>query len=143
MPVDTIVGTSMFYGSFILPTGECFNDAMEIIERLVKDDARRARSDEFKLVHAVCQFPDGELFAHAWVERSIKNDTFVIFCGIYNNEKCYFHADRQEFYDDAHVLWGTRYTIYELWQENKKSGHYGPWKEEYRALTRQGKGAPK
>ena len=118
----------------ILPTYSCFNDAIEYIEEIAKADQQRALG--LVLVHAIVVMPDGPeegtLYSHAWVE----DGELVWQAGMWNGQRVYFSCLRVEYTRFMRVQDSTRYNLYELYIENRKSGHYGPWKPEYQALCR-------
>ena len=118
----------------ILPTMTCFNDAIEYIEQVAKED--RLRAMRLVLVHAIVLMPDGpdegRQYAHAWVEEG----ALVWQGGIYLGQRVYFSCLASEYLPHMRVQDSTRYSLLELYIENRKSGHYGPWKPEYQALCR-------
>ena len=126
----------------IYPTHECFNDALEFLGELAKQQNPLLHSGRLILVHGTCLHPkDGHEYAHAWVEQDEK---FVIFAGIHNGKHKYFAASRAEYYNDAKVQETTKYTPRQAAQENLRSGHYGPWLDKYKRLCREviGRGVP-
>jgi hypothetical protein len=56
--------------------------------------------------------------------------------------KVYVRAERAEYYAEGRVEKVTRYTPREALRENIRTGHFGPWEDEYRALCvrRDGRG---
>lgn len=54
----------------IHPTHTCFDDALELIELLVKEhpELKEDIGENMLIVHAICLMPDGSPYAHAWVE---------------------------------------------------------------------------
>jgi len=119
----------------ILPTYSCFNDAIEYIEGHARTNPSAAL--KLVLVHAIVLMPDGpergKPYAHAWVEDS----ELVWQAGVLDGQRVYFSCRADEYLPFMRVQAYTRYSVYELWQENKKSGHYGPWKPEYQALCKE------
>lgn len=126
----------------VLPTHTCFDDAVEFLENL----ARRGEPfTHFRVVHAVLKIPKPEVFigtadlgvyAHAWL-RNPTNNT-VVFAGIYDNEKIYIEADRDEYYAKIEIVDSTEYDTFEVARLNEIHGTFGPWKEEYIKHCRQG-----
>lgn len=133
-------------GNCILPTHHCFDDALDAIQEMVRADPSIADTADVLLVHGVCLAPpDGRRVAHAWVEVSPGPGAgcgdhvagvAVVFAGILRGEQRYFAAAREEYYVDQRVVEATKYTIRQAWDENRRSGHYGPWLQRYRELTR-------
>lgn len=117
----------------IYPTHECFDDAVEIIADLVKENPGTMVTAEHMIVHAIVA-PYGKDMAHAWVESK---DGFVRFIGILDGERVLVEYDRTMFYDQMKVKDQTRYTILEAYQAEQRTGQYGPWEEKYQALTRE------
>lgn len=118
----------------ILPTLTCFNDAIEYIEQVALED--KARALRLVLVHAIVVMPDGpdkgKLYSHAWVE----DGALIWQGGIIDGQRVYFSCLKTEYLRFMQVQDATRYNLYQLYIENRKSGHYGPWKPEYQALCR-------
>jgi len=121
----------------ILPTHTCFDDAMEVVNLLLKEgDA--GRIDKARLVHGICLAPDGPLagtpFAHAWVE----DGTACIQAGMLNGEKVFFGVEREEYLRSMRVQASTSYTLLEACVQNLASFHFGPWEPAYLAIIRPG-----
>lgn len=112
------------------PTHTCFDDALDLIVDIVKENPRLGPSDELQLVHAICKAPTGELFAHAWVEYK----EMCIFAGILNGIKTYFQAAKDEYYLNFAVGEHTKYAVKDAILMNWKHGTYGPWEEKYERL---------
>jgi hypothetical protein len=115
----------------VLPTHHCFDDALDFIAaRLGRDASAR----HLLLVHGIALAPagqhEGEPFAHAWVEEQ----GVVWDSGILDGVPVHYSVERDDFYASLRIQCFTRYTVREAWLENHRSGHYGPWKDEYRAL---------
>lgn len=124
----------------IQPTHACFDDTMDFISRRIKeamlDGSRPPR--HLVLVHGICLMPAaqenaGQPFAHAWVEEGkLCWDT-----GLANGQfRCVYAVDREEYYAHLRPQCITRYTLEQVYEENKRTATYGPWKEEYLALCR-------
>lgn len=116
--------------TIVMPTHTCFDDALEIIEALVRVDPRLARGADLVLVHAICVSPTGEEYAHAWAE----NNGVALFAGVIDGERTWLAADAREYAADARMKESTRYTPRQAWEENKRSGTFGPWIDRYLAL---------
>jgi hypothetical protein len=114
--------------SYVLPTHTCFDDALDLIEAIVIENRREFK--KLKLAHGICLMPDGEPYAHAWVER----EGVCLFVGIIDGKRLTLAADHVEYYIDMKVQEVTHYTVAQAMAENKRSNHYGPWKPEYAAL---------
>lgn len=115
----------------IMPTHECFDDAVEIVAALVEENRRVMITAEYMIVHAIVA-PYGEDMAHAWVESK---DT-CRFIGLLDGERVLVEYDRAMFYDQMHVKDQTRYTILEACQAEQRTGRCGPWEEKYQRITR-------
>jgi hypothetical protein len=118
----------------IYPTHECFNDALDFISDVLiqNPDDREALVEELLLVHGICLAPDGQPYAHAWVQDGDR----CIFCGILDGTRGYFAASRDEYYAEMRVQDVTRYPVHEALRHNRRTRHYGPWLPKYRALCR-------
>lgn len=127
----------------IYPTGTCFDDAMDFLELRLRVDPGLANGAGLLLVHGIATFTNGmneddrvgEPFAHAWVEEGPS----VWQAGILDGQRVVYAVDRNEFYAEMKIVDATRYTIREVWEQNVRSEHYGPWEPRYEALTRDGK----
>lgn len=119
----------------IRPTHTCFDDALDFIEELLREDPRRADGPLF-LCHAICTGPKtGEPFAHAWVEweGEAYQDGFAEELG-----RVRYVMTLDELERELTPRQVTRYTVREAARENHRAGHYGPWRPEYRALCGKG-----
>lgn len=121
----------------IRPTNTCFDDALDwIVFRLAAD---AGALDKLVLAHGICLIPEGpeegRPFAHAWVEEGEEAWDF----GILNGEKVAYAQPKEQHAQNLRVQQATRYTVREAAHENQRSGHYGPWREEYAALCRDAK----
>jgi len=112
----------------IYPTGTCFDDAMELVEEIIKSD--KSKLSTLFLVHGICREPGGELFSHAWVEEGDS----CYFDGIINGEQAHIECDRAGFHDHFDVQEFTRYTMHKAFTENIRTNNFGPWEEKYLAL---------
>jgi hypothetical protein len=121
-------------GNTIKPTGTCFDDAIDFIQIQVKDKNPAWRM-RLKLGHGIClnENDNNAPFAHAWVELDGEE---VIQDGWLGEERCTFSVSKEEFYKAYQVQEFTLYSLREMALENLIHGHFGPWKPEYHALTR-------
>lgn len=110
----------------ILPTRTCFDDSLDLIDKIVIANDHAFHPGLF-LVHAICTMPNGELYAHAWVEF---NDS-ALFVGILNGARETFKTAKTEFYEHYKPVDVTRYTVGQAMAQNMTSGHFGPWKRKY------------
>ena len=117
-------------GQCILPTHSCFDDALEYLEAICRAGAAPDAIKSHTIVHGVCRAPDGEVFAHAWLEVGAD----VIQGGILDGERGYFTMSSAEFRKALPVVDETRYTVLEALEENRRTRTYGPWVERYREL---------
>jgi hypothetical protein len=118
--------------SSILPTHTCFDDAIEIMEAIVKVDPSICFGNDLLLVHAVGLKADGKRFSHAWLEM----DGMAIFRGIVDGKRMELSAPRRQYYHSLKLQQLTRYNCRQVRDENIKSGHFGPWIEPYISLCR-------
>ena len=120
----------------IRPTGTCFTDALEFIEKAAAENPEvfaTKRADRIRLVHGICLMPDGRPYSHAWVEELGQ----VWFSGtIEGVGKVYAETTREAFHHEFQVQEFTAYTMEETLRLNYESGHYGPWEQKYRVLCR-------
>lgn len=120
----------------IFPTHTCFDDALDLIAERLKGNPALARQPAtvIALVHGILLAPEGphkdEPFAHAWVEEGDE----VWNSGLLDGQRIYYALNRDEWYRLMRLQKATRYSLREAGRENRKSGHYGPWAEEYREL---------
>lgn len=124
-------GQSGGLGKYIVPTGKCFDDSLDLLIEILKLHPDWVTT--LRLVHAICTMPDGRQYAHAWVEDL--TDDSVAFYGLVDGERMLFKAvTRQDYYDQHGLVELRRYTYPEALRENRRTTHYGPWVEHYRAL---------
>ena len=127
------------------PTHTCFDDALDFISEAIKRvpfDERMAVINSHWLVHGVLKMPDGRPYSHAWVEVAQPDGEWRCWgAGILpGGMRAYYAAVRREYYEHMRVTDDvTRYTLGDAWRLNYESGHYGPWKPEYKALCADGK----
>ena len=116
----------------IYPTHTCFDNALDFIAAVLQEnpDDRDVLVTELSLVHGICLAPDGQPYAHAWVEHG----AHCIFAGILDGKQKYFAAFHDDYYAELGVQEVTRYTLQDALTHNRRTGHYGPWERRYRAL---------
>jgi hypothetical protein len=128
-------------GSLIFPTHRCFDNAVEFCDRRAR--ARHPSVETLRLVHGIILVPrdqptgltDAEpdmRSVHAWVE----DGDLVWDAGLLDGVQIEFAVQKAEYYAHYRVQETTVYTMRELLEHNRASGHYGPWRPEYRALCR-------
>jgi hypothetical protein len=132
-------------GLTVHPTHTCFDDALDYIEALIRQDVHLVRRNSSKLfvVHGICLKPEGptkgEPFAHAWVEDEYSEPEARVWQGgILNGERIFYALDRVEFFQRMRVQECTRYTLREASDHNHRTNHYGPWLDKYKRLCREG-----
>lgn len=127
-------------GEPIYPTHSCFDDALDFIERRIKQD--RSSGCRLILVHAIALAPEGskqgQPFAHAWVEEG----DLVWQDGIVNGNRVTYCTARDEYLRVMRIQESTRYTVPQLLRENARTGTYGPWEPQYIALCNENPNAP-
>lgn len=114
----------------ILPTGECFDDAIDIVQQMIRENPEIVHAENLFVVHAVCQSKSGVLWAHAWVEDRINDVDCVLWCGIMNGEKACLCTDLRDHYEFHRPTIVIKYTPMDVWRENAKTRHFGPWDPE-------------
>jgi hypothetical protein len=131
----------------LYPTYRCFDDAIAFCEARARAGHPSVHTT-LRLVHGIVLTPDDQLpgivpdapppgapSAHAWVE----DEGLVWDAGqLFDGRRVVFAVDQAEYYAHYRVQQVTRYTMAEVLAENRASGHYGPWRPEYRALCRGG-----
>ena len=121
-------------GENILPTGTCFDDAMDFLAVLCKESPLGGYQPGLFLVHGICE-KGGEPFSHAWCEQG----EMVWFSGIFRGEKGMLQTTKKEYYAEMVVTRFTRYSPAEAAEEYQRSISFGPWLDCYIKLTRQGR----
>lgn len=111
----------------ILPTGRCFDDALDLLTERIREGAA---PDALRLVHAILRAENGRRYVHAWLEEHDQ----VWDAGTLDGRRIYYAVAWQEYYQARKVEERTRYTPHQALIENARTGHYGPWKPHYLAL---------
>lgn len=118
----------------IRPTFHCFDDALELINERVLEDPAGAPWPHLRLVHGLARGENGDRYAHAWVEE----DDRCWDAGLVDGQRIYYAVPHDEFYEARQIHRTTVYTVRQACLENLTSGHYGPWRWEYRACCGRG-----
>jgi hypothetical protein len=118
----------------LLPTGHCFDDALEYLNQRVLAEPTLAQGRTLELVHGIAIGDTGEPYAHAWCEEG----RHCWDAAIANGERIWYAVARHEFYAARRVHTITRYSVRAACLANLAAGHYGPWKAEYRELCGRG-----
>lgn len=134
----------------LYPTGHCFDDALDFIERLAKTGALLSTwpASYCVVVHGICHIPaglglrpedvGGKPFAHAWVQLG----SLVVQAGLLKRtddpakDRIYYGLQWEEFADLLKPSKVWRYSMQEVWQENERTMSYGPWVPELQVLLR-------
>jgi hypothetical protein len=130
----------------ILPTHQCFDDALEFVENRLKEHPEAANTylDTLHVVHGVVRFPDdspehaGTHFVHAWVEErdELNGRTLVWDAGLLQGQRIWFSVERDEWYEHMRVQRVTHYTLMAACDMNQETGHYGPWDRSYAQMLK-------
>ena len=118
----------------VYPTHTCFDDALEYIGEMLKNHPAAVMFEDVVLVHAICIMPNGDQYAHAWVESKLTKTAY--FFGIVKGGRVRIDVDSEEYRKELQVVEFIEYTPYEACKENYKHGTFGPWKEKYLNLCR-------
>ena len=122
----------------ILPTGKCFDNALDHLTELLKENPDRRWNGEYTLLHGILKLEDGTPYAHAWLETAEECLDFGIWDGdgVHKGSLCRFTVEKAEYYRERGVIECTRYSVQEVWKENRKYGTYGPWLQKYMDHTK-------
>jgi len=110
------------------PTHTCFDDALDFFDMLAKQGNATIYDGRWRLVHALCEAPDGQYYAHAWVER----DDIAIGSAIIHGHRCHYETDRRDYYRRFRPVEMNRYTVREAVIMNARHNNFGPWESRYR-----------
>ena len=116
------------------PTGTCFDDALDFVSELLAastGDAKLRWIQQLIIVHGICITPDGEPYAHAWVEHLEKVWQGTLLQG----QRAFYPTQREKFYEERRVMESTRYTVREAMRMNEQHDNFGPWEERYLRLV--------
>jgi len=114
----------------IYPTHTCFDDTVDYLNMRARTGASKAELLSTVTVHAVLVAPDGDRFAHAWIEYRGK----VIDSGIYKGERVFVEYQADEYRRIHTIEDETRYSIVDAVRLAQERG-FPPWEERYRALS--------
>lgn len=118
----------------IYPTNKCFDDSLDFLGIMAKEEPERLRAGYYILVHGILtNSEEGYQYSHAWVETK---DGEVIHSGVLNNRLVYCHFSVAEYYKEMGLIECTRYSAREASDLNHKHVNYGPWEEKYLKLCR-------
>lgn len=120
----------------IAPTHTCFNDVLDYLSALGDE-----RIFQFKVLHGILRSEDAGDYSHAWL-RSVEKGDAIDF-GIVSEvndvsrnltkvgDRIEMAFDWNQYLTKRQVLEYTEYEIQEVWESNKISGMFGPWKKRY------------
>lgn len=111
----------------LYPTHQCFNDAIELLDALMGAGADPL---QLRLVHAICEAPDGHHYAHGWIEDV--EDGTAMWKALLDGIAINVCADAAEHRASMKILESISYEMTEVYRLNVESGHFGPWIEKYR-----------
>jgi hypothetical protein len=123
-----------------MPTGQCFDDAIELFQEILEQahgweqSMQRELVASLRLVHAIVMVGDKQS-AHAWVEDETHD--LVYFTGFLNGEKARFAAPRGEYRAVHGVVEELRYNYSEMIVNNRAYRTFGPWNHKYLELCGQ------
>lgn len=127
----SLIEDVMFDGHIqLLPTGTCFDDALDYVSVLLKDAGCYTERKKILTTHYVCHGlvgPDDDPIAHAWVE--VGDDVWI--SGLWRGKQVFTSLPRSDYYASMGARDITRYTCQEVVDLNRKSNHFGPWEERY------------
>lgn len=130
--------------SDLMPTHQCFDDAIEFIVEELHRDAKNAAN--YRVAHAICLNPHtGEPYAHAWVEGlelKPECDDVVVEGFLLGGVRVWVACPRAELYRTLRPQKIVHYTVEEWHQKNVETEHYGPWDPEIRKLCDEAAGRP-
>lgn len=111
----------------VTPTTTCFDDTIEYLSFIAKKTPRAVH--RYTLAHGIVHDSTGERVAHAWLEcgGDVLNPVLL------DGERAFMHYPAAKFYKEVSPAKVIKYSAIETWDNNERSGHYGPWDEEIRA----------
>lgn len=111
-------------------TGECFDDAMEIIVWTIKRHGYDWTRDNVQLVHALCVAPTGIKYAHAWIEMEGMVYQLAKFSGRSGRV-----ISRMPKADALLLFKPAEYTAYSVTEAASFGENSGPWVSPYTEHT--------
>lgn len=131
-----------------MPTATCFDDALDFFDEILNVDRLETYAHCFRVVHGICLGDDGTPLAHGWVEQ-LACDTWysaepgepavpremVWQAATVSGIRVWFALARDDFYRGYRVQRVSRYTVPMATEMNHLTGHYGPWRREFRELA--------
>lgn len=117
------------------PTGKCFDDSMDFIVEVVKSAKNILQLHPWRLVHGIVNPTGDDRCSHAWVENIETEKIYNSFLDTAGN-RIYMEFEPDTFGRFFKIEWQRRYTIREVWDENRRTMNYGPWLPELRALCK-------
>lgn len=114
----------------LLPTGTCFDDAMDMLAEYVV----RGVTKDIRLVHGFCCWARRP-YAHAWIElgNEVYEGKFMA------GDRVFMIMPKTAFYKDMVITEPTRYDVAEVAQLTQEHGNYGPWDYRYKKALAQSK----
>lgn len=114
----------------LMPTGSCFDDALEYLEHLSRSNPQMlVEHQALWLVHGLCRArnAEGTIYAHGWVEL----DGHCIEAGLLYGNRIYYGVRTDRYYAKRNVIQATAYRMVDVLAENERTNNYGPWQQEY------------
>ncbi len=93
----------------LYPTHTCFDDALDLMCEILKTHPDAANTDEFLLVHGICNPPSYQRFSHAWIETD-HGKGVALFFGILDGKRQMLAESVAEYYKRLNVEETTKYT---------------------------------
>lgn len=124
----------------IVPTGTCFDDALDFFGQVLTPKQVFALAQDFSIVHGICLSQETKTpYAHAWVEQrnALGGNTIIWQAGVYEGDRVYYAMALGDFEEDFIVQTCTRYTLTLALKMNDLWNNFGPWRKDYLALCRQ------
>lgn len=121
----------------LYPTGECFTDIAELIKGMIlsleiTSEDLRSRAKWPKITHGICQFDDGRLYSHCWLE--FENKKVLSVMKNQDGKKLIVEFISSEFYKLTKTKVALRYSVMQAYDMEMKYGYPGPWDESIRSL---------
>jgi hypothetical protein len=120
----------------LYPTHTCFDDSLDLVLALVRENPDEVRKQNVFLVHGVCLLPDGTPYAHAWVEIDEGGGITVLNAVLRDGMKVYGQFLKEQFYQTWRVEERIRYSLLEAYENCRQYDYSGPWEDRYRVLCR-------